>query len=168
MRLRSQCWLSWGLLFYNLAQVRQRRVIEYLIAILRFDKRRFMRWDARCRPYPLFLGDHLFFHNEGSQFKLLISTSDMWLFEFWMKWWASMSAVSSSIHWGTFSVIIANWCTHIGLTAVCSEQRNHRFSSNICEIWWWFKGPVSANLTAASFFGLRWRCVSYLELPAAV
>lgn len=164
MRLRSQSTNSILVCIFNKLSQIVNWVYLSLVRIL--QKIRLVSSDTWSRANSLFLNRHLLFGHKGSEFKLMVTTSNLRLFKLRVKWWRA-SCTFLSIHRWIFTVIVSNRSTKVSLAAIGGEKWNNRFGANISEIWRRFECAISANLCPASFLRLR-GCVSDLKLPPAI
>lgn len=97
----------------------------------------------------------------------MVTTGHVWLLELCLKRWASMNTFVTVHWWILTNVLVADWCTQIGLTTVSCKQRYNRLGTYIGEIWWRLEGSIPSYLGSSPLLGLRWG-VSYLKLSPAI
>ena len=130
-------------------------------------KRWFMILDAGTGSYSILFSNFLSSMRTWPYLQLIVTTSHVGLFEFSLQRRASMDTFMTVHRWILSIVLVADWCTQIGLAAVSCEQWYNRLGTDIGEIWRWLEGTISSHLCPSSLLGLRWG-ISDLKLPSAI
>ena len=123
--------------------------------------------NAWSRSHSVLLSNFLTCKWTRSNFELKIAPSHLCLLELGLHRRLSVISFMTIHGWTLTVVLVSNWCAQICLSTVSCEQRDDWLCADVCEIWRWFEGPISSNLSPSSFLWL-WRRIPNLKLPPTI